>query len=98
GATMTELAPSLSRLVGRIVVDRTGLTERYNVKLTWASDQDASAQSAATPGGQGQPIGPQPDGPSLLTALQEQLGLKLESTRTPIDTVVVDRAEPPAPD
>lgn len=98
GAMMAELAPSLSRLVGRIVVDRTGLTGRYNVKLTWASDQDASAPSALAPGGQGQAIGTQPDGPSLSTALQEQLGLKLESTRTPIDALVIDRAEPAAPD
>ncbi|MBV9404614.1 MAG: TIGR03435 family protein, partial [Acidobacteriaceae bacterium] len=75
----------LSRMVGRIVVDKTGLTGKYDFTLKWTPDE---AQGSMMPGGRG-PAGAAPDGgaptpadpsgPSIFTALQEQLGLKLES-------------------
>jgi uncharacterized protein (TIGR03435 family) len=83
-ANMTNLTFVLSRRLQRPVVDRTGLTERYNFQLDWSSDgacADANDNS-----------------PSIFTALQEQLGLKLESIKGPVETIVVDRAERPAKD
>ena len=75
------LAQRLSPIVGRVVVDRTGLTGKFDFELKWA--QDPAADTA---------------GPSIFTALQEQLGLKLESTRGPVDVLVIDHVERPAPD
>jgi len=96
GSTMAALASALSTFAGRIVVDRTGLAGGYDVDLNWTPDQIP------------RPVGDQPvqvngvtvdpNGPSLFTALQEQLGLKLESTKGPVDVLVVERAEKPAED
>jgi len=96
GSTMAALASTLSTFAGRIVVDRTGIAGGYDVDLNWTPDQIP------------RPVGDQPvqvngvtidpNGPSLFTALQEQLGLKLESARGPVDVLVVERAEKPAED
>jgi uncharacterized protein (TIGR03435 family) len=96
GVSIPQLVSGLARLmpdVGRLVVDRTGLTGTYDMDLTWTSDQLPSADRDATP----MPAAPiDPDGPSLFTALQEQLGLKLESARGPVDVVVIDSVQPPS--
>jgi len=68
---------------GRLVQDRTGLTGRYNFTLKWAPD--AGMNGDRTEGA----------GVSLFTALQEQLGLKLEATKGPVDVVVIDSVEMP---
>ena len=96
GSTMAALASTLSTFAGRIVVDRTGIAGGYDVDLNWTPDQIP------------RPVGDQPvqvngvtidpNGPSLFTALQEQLGLKLESAKGPVDVLVVERAEKPAED
>jgi uncharacterized protein (TIGR03435 family) len=83
---------ALSNEVGRHVVDRTGVSGDFDIDITFAPE--------FRPGRAG---GPPPDAaalaggdrPSIFTALQEQLGLKLESTRGPVDVLVVDRAEMP---
>lgn len=78
--TMEAFAKRLSRDrdIGKVVVDKTGLTGRYDFELNWArAQQDA-------------------DRPGIFTALQEQLGLKLESAKVKIDAVVIDRAEKPS--
>ena len=78
---MTQLATSLAPFVNRFTVDRTGLAGGYDVELTWTPEPAPSAD------------GP----PSIFTALQEQLGLKLVSEKGPVDVLVVDRvAEPSA--
>jgi uncharacterized protein (TIGR03435 family) len=79
--TIEPLAQRLSEIIGRVVLNRTGLTGRFDLDLSWAPDQN-----------------PDTPGPSIFTALQEQLGLKLESTRGPVDVLVIDRVEPPTPD
>jgi len=96
GSTMAALASTLSTFAGRIVVDRTGLAGGYDVDLNWTPDQiprPAGDQPVQVNG-----VTVDPNGPSLFTALQEQLGLKLESTKGPVDVLVVERAEKPAED
>lgn len=78
--SLGPLANRLSSLVGRHVVDRTGLTGTFDFDLTWAAD-----------------AAPDSVGPSIFTALQEQLGLKLESARGPIDVLVIDQVRPLIP-
>ncbi len=91
GVTLTMFGHVLSNFVGRNVVDRTGLSGSYDIELTF----DPASAAKAPPGA---PPGPSPTDdtkPSIFTALQEQLGLKLESTRGPIDVLVIDQAERP---
>lgn len=79
---MAGLASELS-FVGRQVVDRTSLSGVFDVDLEWTSD---------SPG-----VAPSPDaGASIFTAIQEQLGLKLEPWTAPLDVIVIDAVERPA--
>jgi bla regulator protein BlaR1 len=95
---LAMLTPSLARMLGRTVVDKTGLTGKFDFQLQWTPDQ-AQLQAMAPPGGlpPGMPV-PQFDanGPSIFTALQEQLGLKLESQKGPVDILVIDHLERPS--
>jgi uncharacterized protein (TIGR03435 family) len=81
-----NLAVYLSRQLRRPVVDRTALAGRYNFELNWTPDLapcgDASEREA----------------PSIFTALTEQLGLRLDSIKGPVETIVVDRVEKPSED
>ena len=90
GTTMTMLAITmLTGPAGRLVIDKTGLTGAYDFDLEFAADP---APGAAAPSGAASPPG---DRPSLFTALEEQLGLKLQATRASIDVTVIDRVTPP---
>jgi bla regulator protein blaR1 len=97
GTPIAMLANSLSRLVSRVVVDQTGLTGNYEATLEFTPDQ-----SQLPPGGLGNlPPGvpaPPVDGPSLFTALKEQLGLKLDSDHGQVRVLIIDSIEPPTPD
>ena len=88
---MRQLAEALSRIVGRPVVDRTDLTGNYSALLTYTPDAGPRQSGADQPA-------PDPNGASLFTALEEQLGLKLESTRGLVDVLVIDHVERPTPD
>jgi uncharacterized protein (TIGR03435 family) len=92
---MPMLADFLSQITGRIVQDKTGLEGSYQFELTYTPDRVAQTFAAAPP--PGAPVVPQvdPNGPSIYTALQEQLGLKLDSTRSAVDVVVVDSVDRP---
>ncbi len=94
GMTMPRLAQLLSGNVGRPVLNRTGLDSAYDLELEWSSDLGLRQ---APPGSAGASE-LTPDGLSLFTAMQEQLGLRLQPTRGPVDVIVIDRAEPPTPD
>ena len=87
--TMAGLATRLTSLnaAGRVVVDRTGLTGGFDLDLYWSPAR--TAVSGAVP--------PEVDGPSLFTAVQEQLGLKLEARTEPGDVYVVDSIGKPTP-
>jgi uncharacterized protein (TIGR03435 family) len=77
---IAAFARYLSPTLGRTVLDRTGLTGAFDIKLEWTPDGDDAS------------------GPSILTAVQEQLGLKLESARGPVEILVIEHAEKPAAD
>ncbi|MGB7264364.1 MAG: TIGR03435 family protein [Terracidiphilus sp.] len=80
--SVPTLAEQLSMIAGRDVVDQTGITGRYDLKLQWTPD-DGTAPAADS-------------GPSIFTALEEQLGLKLEPARGPVKVLVIDRVEMPS--
>ncbi len=92
GLTMTQFARQLSQLAGRIVVDRTALEGGFDFDLTWAPTAD-QVPRGAPPDVPRPPV--DPNAPSLFTALQEQLGLKLEAARDAVTVRVIDRIEPP---
>jgi len=88
---MTNFARNISPIAGRSVVDKTGLTGGFDGELTWTPDA-----SLGTPQDDGPP--PANDGPSLFTAIQEQLGLKLDARRGPVEVLVIDSVERPTED
>jgi uncharacterized protein (TIGR03435 family) len=95
---LTQLAQFLSQNLGRTVLDKTGLDGRYTFSITYTPDQiPAPPPGGAPPGAPALPP-IDPNGPSLPTALQEQLGLKLEATRGPVTMFVVDKVSQPTPD
>jgi uncharacterized protein (TIGR03435 family) len=94
GIPLTQLTLMLSQFTQRIVVDSTGLSGNFDIDLTFTPEQ--LPQGPPPPGVTLPPI--DPNGPSLFTALQEQLGLKLESDRAPVEVLVIDHVERPTPD
>jgi uncharacterized protein (TIGR03435 family) len=92
--TMHMLAAVLSNWLGRPVVDRTGLTGTYDYKLEYAQEPGAAGRGAPVePPGETNPASL--SGPSVFTALQEQLGLKLESQKGALESIVIERAHRP---
>jgi len=83
----------LANEVARAVVDRTGLAGNWDFELTYT--RDAVRRPDVT---DASPANIDPDGASLFTALQEQLGLKLDSTKGPVRVLVIERIEQPLPD
>ena len=96
--SMAQLTTVLSRMVNRTVVDRTAITGNFDVDLTWTPDQIPQGPQGAPPPGAPPLLPIDPNGPSIFTAVQEQLGLKLESSKGPVNVVVIDRAEQPTED
>jgi uncharacterized protein (TIGR03435 family) len=82
--TVAVLAEELAETLGRVVVDNTGITGRYKIALTWTPDDRVAPPSGASA---------DDAGPSIFTALQEQLGLKLESDKGPVQVLVIHNAE-----
>jgi bla regulator protein blaR1 len=119
GAAITFLAQVLSQQLGRTVVDKTGLTGRYDFTLKWTADMshgqilggpppaggpEFGASTAAAGSGQsmaGPPPGPgssdsaDTSGPSIFTAIQQQLGLRLKPEKGPVEVLVIDHVERP---
>jgi uncharacterized protein (TIGR03435 family) len=94
GSPLSQFANSLGMFAGRIVLDRTGLAGNYDIALTWTPDQ-MPRPAGDGPAPQINGVAVDPNGPSLFTAVPEQLGLKLDSQRGPVDTLVIDHAEKP---
>jgi uncharacterized protein (TIGR03435 family) len=98
GQPIAQLATLLGNQLGRPVIDQTGLTGGYDFELSFMPDAGRGGAAATPPPG-APPLPPiDPDAPSLFTALQEQLGLKLEADRGPVDVVVIDSVQPPTED
>jgi uncharacterized protein (TIGR03435 family) len=89
GTSMADFARNIAPSTGRPVVDKTGLTGSYDIDLTWTPEQGAPSPDGAPPPG---------DGVSLFTAVQEQLGLKLDAQLGPVDVLVIDSAQLPTED
>lgn len=87
-----NIIPMLARMLGRTIVDKTGLTGKYDMTMEWVPDESIVMQLP--------PDAPKPatdgSGPTIFTALQEQLGLKLEAQKGPVDVFVIEKAEKPS--
>jgi uncharacterized protein (TIGR03435 family) len=91
---LTEL---LSDRLARIVLDRTGLKGDYDFTLNWTPEEHTPLPFGAGPMAQNALPQPEANGPSIFTALQEQLGLKLEPQKGPVEILVIDHVEKPTP-
>jgi uncharacterized protein (TIGR03435 family) len=91
GLPVASFGQAFSGQAGRMVVDRTGLTGSWEFELNFA------VEARGGPGGPDAPA-PDPNAPSFFTAIQEQLGLKLESTKGPVEVLVIDSIEHPVED
>ena len=90
--TMGDFVAMMQRaLLDRPVVDKTGLTGRYDFDLTWAPDETQLQ-------GEAPKMAEDVASPPLFTALPQQLGLRLEATRGPVDAMVIDKAGQPTAD
>ncbi len=78
------------------VIDKTGLTGKYDIDLKWTPDETEGAMMRPPDGSQPE-APPTTAGPSIFTALEEQLGLKLEAHKEPGDVIVIDHIEQPSP-
>jgi uncharacterized protein (TIGR03435 family) len=88
---MAALANTLARLLGRPVIDRTGLTGRYDFDLEYSGDDSTGMRTMPATIGATPPAAPEP-GVSIFSSIQ-QLGLKLDAQKLPMDAIVVDYAE-----
>ena len=96
GVTMMMLASELSWWVDRIVIDRTMLTDRFDLDLEWAPDLLPSAPGIVSSSEPPVAARAGPDAPSIFTAVREQLGLSLEPERGDVDVFVIERAQRPS--
>ena len=96
GVTMADMARTLTQELsgelGRVVIDKTGIAGQYDVVLKWTPDSG----TASTSSGADSTALPVDSGPSIFTAIQEQLGLRLESTKGPVQVLVIDHVEMPS--
>jgi uncharacterized protein (TIGR03435 family) len=94
GVTISSLAVWLTRQVGRTVVDKTDLAGTYDLTIEWSGDVNKPSRS--DPSDAGIPAAPDSSGLSIFAAIQQQLGLKLESGKSPLKIIVVDHADRPS--
>jgi len=87
---MAELVRALSLVVGRTVIDKTGYAGAFDMRLVFQPDESTPVLPPPPPGGNFHP-----ETPSLPAALQEQLGLRLEKARGPVEVIVIDHVEQP---
>jgi len=87
GIPMSQLADNLTYVVNHTVIDKTGFSGNYDIQLKYAPEEGTTSSKTDN--------GAEP-APSIFTALEEQLGLKLQSTKGPVDTLVIDHIEKPS--
>jgi uncharacterized protein (TIGR03435 family) len=96
---LATLANILSDQLRSIVLDQTGLNGKYDFALKWTPDKSSKAMSVGAVDGKtvtDKVPPPESSGSSIFTAIQEQLGLKLESTKAPVEVLVIDHIERPS--
>ena len=93
-APMKELVANLSAITGRLVQDRTNLTGKYDIDLTWLPDpSELPAEPGGAPKDFPQSVRPNTNRAPLLTAIEQQLGLRLEPQTAPVQVLVIDHVE-----
>src|SRR5439155_12036680 len=92
GFGMSALASGLMRILDRAVIDKTGVPGPFDIELSWTPE--VTMLPAGVPAPPNSPSG----GPSIFTAIEEQLGLKLISDRAPVEVLVIDRVNRLKPD
>jgi len=93
GAPVAMLAKILSSTLGRPVLDRTGIDGKYKFKLEWTEESGGMKDKDGAPADS---AAPDLSGPSIFTAIQQQLGLKLEPGKGPVEIIAITRAEKPS--
>jgi uncharacterized protein (TIGR03435 family) len=93
---MEEVAGVMQAHLDRPVVDQTGLKGRFDFQLQWTPDETTQFTPLGAPGEPPKPPEGAETQPDLFTAIQQQLGLKLESTRAETDVLVIDKVEKPS--
>jgi uncharacterized protein (TIGR03435 family) len=94
---ISALTQMLLAYLGRPVLDRTGLTGKYDFTLKWGPDDNRPPSLTGSASNDGSPsVASDSNGPPLLTAVQEQLGLKLQSGKGPMEIIVIDHIERPS--
>jgi uncharacterized protein (TIGR03435 family) len=96
GVSVTSLAQALSQRLGRNVLDKTGLRGNYDFTLQWPTTEGLVPAVKATEDGQQRTDSSPSPGPTIFTAIQEQLGVQLQSQKTPVEILVIDHADPPS--
>ena len=90
GVTLAMVANLFSQPAQRLVIDRTGLAGNWDFEVTYTPDQSQLPPGAPAPN-------LDPNGASLFTAIDEQLGLKLRPARGPVEVLVIDSVQQPTP-
>jgi uncharacterized protein (TIGR03435 family) len=99
GQALSTFATALANQLGRPVLDKTGLSGAYDLTLSYMPDSGGRGLPPGVPPPGAPEIPPiDPNAPALPTALQEQLGLKLEAAKGPVEIIVIDGIEPPTED
>jgi uncharacterized protein (TIGR03435 family) len=93
GTTMNRIADYVSGEIGSIVVDGTGLAGKYDISLDWTPEPKGMVVPSLVGAESNMPSAPEPSDPTLLKALQEQLGLNLQPKKVPMKILVIDHAE-----
>jgi uncharacterized protein (TIGR03435 family) len=97
GLPISSLVSMLSQELHQTVIDKTRLTGKYDFELAWTPDQGSDPMFKGPEGAQPRTdSAPDASGPSIFTAIQEQLGLRLQSSKGPVETLVVDHIEMPS--
>jgi uncharacterized protein (TIGR03435 family) len=91
-APLSLLAIQLSQQLGYSVIDKTGLSGNYDFKLAWTPDAPAPGGRAD---GSSLPSPSDSSGPSIFTAIREDLGLRLQAAKGPVEVIVIDHVEKP---
>ena len=95
GIGMPQFAQMLSQQLGQTVLDKTGLSGEFEIKLTWTPEVGHAGGLAGPPSPDAAPPTDN-SGPTIFPAVQEQLGLRLESTKGPVQMIVIDKVEKPS--